>query len=79
VTLDLLNGDAHFVGTRRGVLEAILPALASALTSSVQLLVAGPSGTSTLAAAIAAATRPAVLKVKTVKEKWPHPTDAFSS
>jgi hypothetical protein len=72
VTLDLLNGDAHFVGARRGVLEAILPALASAPTPSAPTLVAGPSGTATLAAAIAAATRPAVLKVTTVEEKWPH-------
>jgi hypothetical protein len=72
VTLGLLNGDAHFVGTRRGVLEAILPALASAPTPSAPLLVADPLGTSTLAAAITAATRPAVLKVKTVEEKWPH-------
>jgi hypothetical protein len=72
VTLGLLNGDAHFVGTRRGVLEATLPALSSAPTSSAPLLVAGPSGTSTLAAAIAAATRPAILKVTMVEEKWPH-------
>jgi hypothetical protein len=72
VTLGLLDGDAHFVGTRRGVLEAILPALALAPTPSAPLLVAGPLGTSTLAAAIAAATRPAVLKVTTVEEKLPH-------
>jgi hypothetical protein len=72
VTLDLLNRDAHFVGARRGVLEAILPALASAPTPSANPLVANPSATATLAAAIAAATRPAVLKVTTVEEKWPH-------
>jgi hypothetical protein len=65
-------GDAHFVGTRRGVLEAILPALASVPTPSAPPLVADPLGTVTLAAAIVAATRPAVLKVATVEEKWPH-------
>jgi hypothetical protein len=66
VTLDLLNGDAHFVGARRGVLEAILPALTSPPTPSAPTLVADPSGTASLAAAIAAATRPAALKVTTV-------------
>jgi hypothetical protein len=57
VTLDLLNGDVHFVGTWRGVLEAILPALASAPTPAAPPLVADPSGTATLATAIAATTR----------------------
>jgi hypothetical protein len=74
VTLELVDGNAHFISARRSMTEAILPALGSS-TSLPVLSPPSPAeatGTAALAAAIAAATRPAALKIITVEEKWPH-------
>jgi hypothetical protein len=73
MSLDLIDGNAHFVGSRRAVLETILPALAAApLMLGPAPTVGDAAGTATLAAAIEAATRPAAQKIVTVEEKWPH-------
>jgi hypothetical protein len=74
VNLALVDGNAHFVNSRRSTLEAFLPALSTAGPSapSAPPPLADPAGTATLAAAIEAATRPAAHKVITVEEKWPH-------
>jgi hypothetical protein len=72
VSLDIVDGNAHFINTRRGTLEAILPALAAGSPMPPPAHVGEAVGTASLAAAIAAATRPASQKVVTVEEKWPH-------
>jgi hypothetical protein len=74
VSLTLVDGNAHFVSSRKNTMEAILPALASlpAVTIASPPTGAEATGTAALAAALAAATRPAALKVVTVEEKWPH-------
>jgi hypothetical protein len=72
VKLELMDGDAHFVGARRVVLEAILPALGAPAALPPAPIVQDPAGTASLAAAIEAATRPASQKIVTVEEKWPH-------
>lgn len=57
VTLNLVDGNAHFVGARRATLEAILPALSTSPPPPVAApLPIDASGTATLAAAIEAAT-----------------------
>jgi hypothetical protein len=76
VSLELVDGNSHFVNARRQLLETILPALAPNASPPVpapvppQAINAG--GTATLAAALEAATRPAAQKVISVEEKWPH-------
>jgi hypothetical protein len=72
VSLSIVDGNAHFVNARRGMLEAILPALASVLPAPPPAPGGEAAVTASLAAAIAAATRPASQKVVTIEEKWPH-------
>jgi hypothetical protein len=71
VTLALIDGNASFVGHRRAILEATLPAL-GAITAPSSPLIRDPIGTANLADASAVATRPAAAKIITIEEKWPH-------
>jgi hypothetical protein len=73
VILELVDGNAHFVGSRRVTLEAILPALAPLPPAETPSVAADDGArTASLAAAIEAATRSSAPKVLTVEEKWPH-------
>jgi hypothetical protein len=74
VNLELVDGNAHFVGSRWATLEAILPALAPLvpLAAPPLVAVANETQTASLAAITEAATRSSTPKVVVVEEKWPH-------
>jgi hypothetical protein len=74
VTLDLVDGNVHFVISPRSTLETVLPALAVSIQPPWPTAPPADNdvGTASLAAALEAATRPAAQKVVRVEDKWLH-------
>jgi hypothetical protein len=77
VSLNIVDGNAHFVNAQSGMLEAILLALAAGPPVPLPTPGGEAAITASLVAAIAPATRPTSQKVVTIEEKWRHSCGSF--